>query len=984
MKNEIAVFLENLKDIISKREEYSERINESEIINQLWIFPFLMRELSVSSKEIETVAEIGFDKKYLLQLENERSNLEDKLQAFERFLKSCGTPDKLLGNIEDAKVLLELIGETIGSLRSVRNVLEQMENELRKKERDSVFQGRRGISSMRLFSDIRDRIRRNIIFIEEKIHYLSDIESILLHLTEPLVEKSRPIPRDYAYIYNQLDATMIGQGIYCWQLVEILTGLKSVTGDLGAGNILFKIRGEEQEEGSQRMSMDELFYRYPPFEPIAVERTFKIGKKTSIPIAGNFIWFINSENFDLTTKKLVEERWKDNNGKSIIEGESLPRGIYEEVREVNPIDILEVDNGEFTIKLLVEGFRKKRYYVRIKYGSRKLAELLKGKGLQALTSELLEERIQDLYEKMLGKTGKAYKFNDLTYVWYCISGYAMSTDPWDINCPFKAECSRGRIIKAVRCPYWSYSRRIFPKVFSVVKREIPGLERLQRATGRIGMLMPLEERNVSIQELYKGVQWNMPTAFGAGIPVVINFKKTLVKSLPQTNLIGFAVPYSVVRALILELIDPENTPKDTVKISDKLTQTIDKLMLSKYFIWQSTERGQRTFSFLGKSKEDIINEYKKFIKDLQTLQEEIAEFYANVLTHTLAHLLYFFLIEELELQPRDLIYLTYIDKEKDMLYVVVAENSPLGVIDIVRNVEEKFGSVDKMLIKFVNDMIRLLDEHEEEVMKYSQETEKSRRKYLEYLDMRGDSKLKEIMEQIEKYYKEFVDNGLILDLHTFFVHLCLNEVYRKISKKVEIKMPVVLNELSDILQFVGPSHCVDGCTSCTMMESACIVPLSQNLELSRHLTSLFLRFFFKGDISLIGKKLGETLLRKLPSKSIFIVSPYLDDEGLKLLEEKCQSGIEVTLVTTDYTCDKYRYKLVNIKDVYITRVPRHEKLYIIDDKILINTTWNLTLQSRSTNRFQVKPVESEEIMSMKQQILAGARKSGDRENVNYL
>ncbi|MEM2173082.1 MAG: hypothetical protein QXS66_07575 [Thermoproteota archaeon] len=979
MKNEIADFLENLKDIISKREEYSERINESEIINQLWIFPSFMKELNISLKEIETILEMIFNKNYLIQFENERMNLEDKLQTFERFLKSCGTPDRLLGNIENVDESIKLIMETIVSLRSIRNILEQIENELGKRERDSVFQGRRGTSSMSLLLDIHDRIRRSIKSIEEKTHYLSDIESILLRLTEPLVKKSESIPKDYAYIYNQLDAAMI-RGIYCGQLVEILTGLKSITGNLEAGNIRFEIGDEEQEEGYQRMSMDELFYRYPPFEPIAVQRTSKIGKKISIPIAGNFVWFINSENFDLTTRRLIEERWRDN---SIIEGESLPRGIYEEIREVRPIDILEIDNGEFIIKLLVEGFRRKRYYVRIKYGSRKLAELLRGKELQVLFPESQEERIQDIYEKKLGKIDKAYKFNDLTYVWYCISGYAMSTDPWDMNCPFKTECPRGRIIKAERCPYWSYSRRIFPKVFGVVRREIPELERFHQ-TSKIGMLTFFEERNVAVQELYKGVQWNMPTVFGAGIPVIINFKRTLVKSLPRTNLIGFAIPYSVVRTFVLELIDPENTPKDTIKISNKLTQTIDKLMLSKYFIWQSTERGQRTFSFLGKSKEEIINEYEKFVRELQMLQEEITEFYANVLAHTLAHLLYFFLIKELELQPRDLIYSKYIDKGRDTLYIVVAENSPLGVIDIIRSVEKKFGSVNEMLIKFIDEMIRLLDEHEEEIMKYSQETENNRKKYLKYLDIRGYSELKGIMEEIENYYKEFVDNGLILDLHTFFIHLCLNEVYRKISKKTKIKISVVLNELNDILQFVGPSHCVDGCTSCIMMESACVTPLSQNLELSRYLTSLFLKFFFKGNVNLTGKKLGETLLRKLPSKSIFIISPYLDDEGLRLLEEKCQSGIEVTLVTTDYTYEKYRNKLVNINDVYVTRVPRHEKLYIIDDMILINTTWNLTPQSRSTNRFQVKLLESQEIINMKQQILAGTRKSEDRENVSYL
>ncbi|MEM2939302.1 MAG: hypothetical protein QXU95_03390 [Candidatus Bathyarchaeia archaeon] len=973
MSEEVIPFLEKLKEVLDERQEYNERIIATEIIDQLWSLPSRMNEVKSAYDDIiETAKELNVYEKCFSLLEGIRKDLENKLQILEEFLDDCKTPENILENMENSKRLLELAIENIRSLEEGRSMLAQADYELNKLMMSSLaFQGRRGVDSRRELSTLSEKIRSTKTFINEITNHLDDVENvaknILSRSVEPLGVESKTFSRDYIYLLNQLEAA-IRRGIYSWQLIEILTGLKNVTGDLGAGNIAFKLEEYKPKEESPTTSIDELFYRHPPFEPIAEKRMYKVRGTVSLPIAGNFVWFINSDNFDYLTKDFIERKWE---GKSIIEGASVRRGNYEEIVEVKPIDILRVEDGELTIKIIGERLEGRRFYVRMKYGSRNLADLFKRetRNFKIPITESLEKEIQELYERKIGRTGKAYRFNDLTYVWYCYLGYAMSMDPWDSeSCPFKNECYKGRMITDKRCPFWSYSRRIFPKVFSVIERNILGLERLHKLD-KVGPLIPLEGKGVNVQEIYKGVQWNMPANFGSGAPVVVNFKRALVKPLPRTNIVGFVIPYSIVGAMILELIDPENVPKSIVKINDELTQTLDKLVLSKYFIWKVSERGMRTFSFFTKSKEKIIKEYKEFISAL-TRQEEIIEFCANVLTHTLAHLLHSFLVKELELQNRDLMYLTHVDKEKDSLYVIIAENSPLGVIDIVQNVKEKFGGVSQMLIKFVDEITNMLSIHGKENEMYLEEAKRARERYLS--TQRG-SNLKEVMERIKEYYSEFVNNGLILDLYGFSLHLHLNEVYYKISRDTKVDSSIILDELRDILQFIGPSHCVDGCTSCIMMESGCITPISQNLELSRYLASLFLGFFFKGD-DFIGKRIGEVLLRRLPNKSIFAVSPFLDEEGIGLLKEISQRGIEVSLVTKENTYDKYVSELANIKDVYITNIPRHEKSYIIDDAILINTTWNLTIRSSSTNRFEIKMIRPVDVMTMKQQILMKSKR----------
>jgi|GEM_PF-1610111 len=965
--DEIIAYLTKLKEILRDPKEYREIITSYDKLYQLWLISSqIVKVNDFCNRILELSEKTKVDNSLREKLSTQLSELTYSLNKFDEVLKEYGTPDNILVELgkSEANNLINITNELEEVLNDISDTLTRMRRYVARQSRAKAFQGRKGRDVKSNLLELWRILNASLNTINRLIDYLGEV---LMSVHVPQVKEGL---RDYAYLITQLEAA-VSKGLWSQHLVEILTGLKSITGDPSSGNIHFILEEEENPEIEPSLiSIDELFYRYPPFEPIAEKRRFYLSmgkRKISIPIAGCYLWFIKCRNFAPETEQLFEQIWKN---KRIIEGESIISGMHEEIQEVKPINILRLRDGELKIKISGE-----KFYIRIKYGSRRLIETLsKLSNRKIVDDQTLIKKLQELYEKEIGRTGKAYRVNDLTYVWYCKLGFAMSTDPWDFkDCPFRAECYRGRKIKSERCVYWSYSRRIFPKVFGVTERRIFGLNNLN-STSKIGIFTPVYGVGVSVQEMYRGVQWSMPADFGSSIVAFAEFENPVIKPLPRTNVIGFCIPYSLVKALILELIDPEVTPKPIILVSDKLNQTLDKLLLSKYFIWEGTQRGTRTFSFFGRAGVKLLEEYKKFtikVYKNKELSEKVAEFGIIVLAHTLAHLLSSYLSKELEIEYKDLIYLTHIDKDRDSIYILVAENSPLGVIDIVGHVKKKFGRIDKMLEKFIDEAINMLKEHESELKLYLNEINRA---FSRYSQTKAGGELKEVINRLNEYYKNFVENGLILDLHSFMLHLHLNEVYFKLSRDLDIEYSQILTELGNILQFVGPTYCVDGCTSCIVLESGCTMPLSQNLELSRNLTLWFLRSLFKGEsITAKGRRLGETLLKVLPEKSLFIVTPYLDEDGAKLLKEVASKGVDLTIITRKQTYLEYKDAFNNAQVFFFT-TPRHEKIYIIDDRILVDTTWNLTLSSPSTNRFEIKVLDSQDITHIKNQILLNSRK----------
>jgi len=96
-----------------------------------------------------------------------------------------------------------------------------------------------------------------------------------------------------------------------------------------------------------------------------------------------------------------------------------------------------------------------------------------------------------------------------------------------------------------------------------------------------------------------------------------------------------------------------------------------------------------------------------------------------------------------------------------------------------------------------------------------------------------------------------------------------------------------------------------------------------------------------------------------------------------MLAALANRGVEVTLVTRKQTFQEhieYDDSLKKMLKIYLFTTPRHEKMYIADDRILIDSTWNLTLSSSSTNRFEIKIVDPQSAAHIKSQILLNSER----------
>ncbi|MHA1595511.1 MAG: hypothetical protein ACTSXX_12365 [Candidatus Baldrarchaeia archaeon] len=996
--NDLSKLIKELKDLLTSirdllKSGYDIRDLGNKIsqqfygISQLW---FVQRE---SNQVISNVKEI------LLKEENKLSNKEicrDIIQRgkdtvsiaevettkFGKLLENFETPERLLSEVSKNQKIHQNTMLHINNLRraliNLRNRIEEL-----KSYYEDLFVQKTTFKGRTVDSYVQ-KLKTLIQDLEEISSKIKDFER---DLWLAIVSLSNVIPsdnpREISHILAQL-ITELERGLWCTRLVNIITGLEGISGKLTAESVTLDIDAESSRrrptDEDRRLSVSEIFYRFPPFEPIATEELISIDKNIKIPVSGSNIWFIIAKNLVPQSKRFLKSLISDPN-EILILGESLERGNLRELKNVRTFNVLkEMRQGELYLKIILESSAGKRRLIRIKYGSRKLKDLILGLASSGkMSPHELEKAIQQSYENFLTRVyqkrpGKAYRATNLSYVWYCRLGFAMSTDPWDIDCPFKAQCRIYMSAKRKdRCPLWSVRRRIFPKVFSIIERKVSGLNIPENISG---ILRPISAYRVFISEVYKGVQWRMPTDFGDGPPVRVIFEQGILRSLPQTNVVGFMIPYDLIRRIIMELLDPNVTPKPVVDIfigGTKKQVTLDKILLTKYFIWSASDSGMRLYGLLSKRADKLKDEYKNFLKSVQSdpeLLNNVVKFGIEILGHSLAHLLWTFLANRLELEYEDLMYITWLDESSKMLLVLIAENSPLGVLDIVKHANYIFNGLDNMVNEFIKEISKLLDEHAKTLETYSYQLASFSKKF----KYAKNQDIKKFIDLVKQYYeKNFLDNDLIIDHHIFALHLILSEEYVRIGKQANLDDITALSTLGTALDFGGPIYCLDGCASCIIIERGCTDVLMQNIRTSRCLVMWFLDVLFSGKkINAIGGRLGSTLLKTLTKHSLIAISPYLDDNGAELLSHLAKNGIKTILVTKEETFRKFKKLLNNVK-VYLTQKPRHDKLYLIDDRILVESSWNLMVDSPSTESFYIKTATEEDKNSIRQ-ILENSRR----------
>jgi len=857
--------------------------------------------------------------------------------------KACEEIDAIIkdyiNKVDDIFISSKVREEFIKQLESIRKFSEDKEKEfdmLRRSLREEMrnFSGRKG-ENLKKLERYAKELKNNFEELEEKSYEL---------ITALERKKALMVSPEILDVVRSLE---LGGEVWAHEIIEKISGLRNVAGEPYTEEVSMTaplLTGEE----TTRLTMDQLLVRYPPFEPIQIE---------SDGIIGRFIWFLESTNMVFIPPKNIQSKVNEYVKIDETSGKLI---------SVKPLDVLkDVQGGEILI-ILRAGSRK----VFIKYGSRDLYNYVQKYGASMKYSI---ENIQNKYEIRVQKekrTEKAYSVSNLGYTWYCILGLGMSTDPFDFDCPFVGMCPVGRKSQD-KCNKWSWSRRLFPKVYVVPERELALASAADLKYGQpLLFITPFAVSGVRMHELYRRAQWYMPSVAPEGPVVEIHFKKSLKKDLPKTNAIGFEIPLSFVKGIIESLLDEKIRDKQSVIVMHNNYKSsyvgLDKLLLSKFFVYKMTKEGHDAFYFLQMKDDKIMENFENFKEKLQKgyNRDEIVNFAIEIFGHTISHLFHSFISNSLEIEPENLLYVYSIDKKRDALLVSVAENSAWGSLDIAKHAQMKFGSIDRMLEEFVNSITISLEKHEKDIQSYM----------VKMNNIVTDPTITKIANELKDRYMSLVSKGLILDTATFLNHIVISGQDIDIAKKLQFDNEREVRErLTDAILASGISTCVDGCSACVMLDHGCTAPLLQNILLSRNLAVWILKVL-TGKVSIKGRGnvLGSAIFYQA-KESFFAFSPYLDEEGVKVLTDLAQKDVKIILVTHKKFAEEFGEQLKKQGiEVYFTKAPRHDKFYVIDGRVRVGTTQNLSKLS-SINEFSLKqlsPFEAES--SIRQELEGGA------------
>jgi hypothetical protein len=863
------------------------------------------------------------------------SNIEQSLIKIEENLVEI---EKELNEIKTKKLIEETItSENVRKelLEKIRKI-EEISRENRNKCEDLNFLIRN------ITSKFIGRKKEEINKLREQIRnlksYFNNISETCSQLYDEI--EGKQLWKGRIETFDLLMTLYRGKELWSHNLLTKLTGLRNIAGDQYVEEVTLEAPFLSSEEIN--IPIDELFMRYPPFEPIQIE--YK-------GIIGRFIWFIQPRNAIIMLpeiKNTMEKMIK-------IEKDSLVSVI--------PIDLFSnnVDKPEIFVKI---NLGRSKGIIFVKYGSKKLYNLYsKICGKQAECTKEHIKKIQENYEKT---TGKRYSVFNLGYVWFCTLGRGMSTDPFDIKCPFMKNCPVGRSIERSKdkCDKWSWSRRLFPKVFVVPKRELYFASDGPSYEEALVFIEPFKAKGVRLYEIYEKLQWNMPSAITEGPVVEIDLETPVKKHLPRTNIIGFTIPLSMIKAILKSLIDEDIPNKPEIIVANKdMKAGLNKILLSKFYVYKETKKGLDTYTFLQKRDKEIIENFKKFysafIKNKEE-QEEYMEFLLNMLAHTLAHFFVTYVSNSLEIEPSNLLYVYKVNSKEDKLIVAIAENSAWGSLDIVNHVNSKFGSISRLIDEFINNTLNSLEKHNKDVLMFTERRIPEKRE-------ENFQQMKKVIDKVKERYDNFINNGIIIDTATFLNNYVLSEEDYKLMKElkeqgVDIDIRTLRELIVDAIVASGINVCIDGCTACVILERGCTSPVLQNLLLSRNLAERVLKVLTgREQLKGKGKELGLVIFNQA-KESFFAFSPYLDEEGVEFLQKLASRNVKVTLITRKENAKLYGEKLRSTGiDVYTLKpeLQRHDKFYIIDRRILVSTSQNLSRLS-SINDFQLKRIDVSE------------------------
>ncbi len=175
----------------------------------------------------------------------------------------------------------------------------------------------------------------------------------------------------------------------------------------------------------------------------------------------------------------------------------------------------------------------------------------------------------------------------------------------------------------------------------------------------------------------------------------------------------------------------------------------------------------------------------------------------------------------------------------------------------------------------------------------------------------------------------------------------------------------LIEEFEDYFDDIHEKHgfplCWDGCNVCIRLERYCGEGIYQILTTSKMLLKAFierLRNLIISGIAESSREIGKVIepLLQDARKSIDVSSPYISPKYAHMLVNKSKNGVKIRVLTWiqkpgEENINEYRYHVEslrilkeNVNDNLKVRVTDrlHAKIYIVDNKIAITGSANLT------------------------------------------
>jgi len=790
--------------------------------------------------------------------------------------------------------------------------------------------------------------------IVEKLHEVSaEILSSLREIKERkmtieefvnLVKRTRSTPEEIINLLSLIELPVTrGGGRIIVEGIVGYRGLGIETIDHHLSRVSYEnVEEPRKERVPTNVSITSLMYRIPPFE--LTRCVYEKGKDEEITkiLGARHVWLVKP-------RGITDDSWrnvltKTRRRKNVIIGGYDRIG---RILQLNTLKLIDITQKSLELEI-VDISNRGRYVLFLKLGSSRLEEQLEDVRSKERILEILKEKEKQAIAE-LGPRG-AWRIR-LDYVYFCYKGLAMSTDPYDLECPYRnCPLRASGVCDGER--YWSakyFRRKPYPKVYPLRSVD-PGLGGIPsyKETLPTGMITFSAYDKRRIESVWYGIE--MGTWF-------IRARPTIRIYFDDNSKIGYSMPTS-----LLELSFKMGWLNEEIKTILLEDDTVRRNIALKYVLLKSLGR-RLDYDRLTKALTNIISgegeEADRFAKyyKRKEVDNDILKFARRLLLHSLSHLLTQYVLFRLVGVDYNFILTRYYYKNSAKIFVVEnAKNGRLGIVDtVVKHVKRR--GLPAFLLEFAEWLNAFLDAHDRDFNRVSAERKSGATglitatvRRLKAEDPEKADRLIKVDEIVQGFKDELERVGLELDIALArTVLLASGRVREDLIQDIE-------DYFDDVLEKNGFHLCWDGCNACVRLEKHCNEGIYQVLTTSKTLLQAFIKRLqstLSMGIHETSRNVGRILepLLKGARRSLDISSPFISPRYAKMLVEKSKEGIMVRVLTSTpgesgprHHIDALEILKQNVSESLEMRITEslHAKIYIIDKRVAVTGSANLT------------------------------------------